>query len=135
MTQYIFDNTATTTFKCDYCNEAITILPPWNPGTYAALLRAFEDFHAECRLDVKEKGRIDSIPAPGSPAGLFFMQRQAVMAELEETRKENTKLRGLLANAEIPCIYCKLPKENINLCPRGFPGCGRMDDLIEGDHV
>ena len=55
MTQYIFDNTATTTLVCKHCNEAITFLPPWNPGTYAALHRAFEDFHAECVLDAKEK--------------------------------------------------------------------------------
>lgn len=55
MTQYIFDQRDTTTFKCDHCNEAITFLPPFNPGTFAALLRAFEDFHAECRLDAKEK--------------------------------------------------------------------------------
>ncbi len=55
MTQYVFDKTITTTFKCDHCNEAITFLPPWNPGTYAALHRAFEDFHAECLLDAKEK--------------------------------------------------------------------------------
>lgn len=55
MTQYVFDNTATSTFKCDYCEESITFLPPYNPGTFAALWRAFEDFHAECRLDAKEK--------------------------------------------------------------------------------
>lgn len=52
--KYIFDNTATMTFKCDYCEEAITIIPPANPGTLGALLRAFEDFHAECLLDKKE---------------------------------------------------------------------------------
>lgn len=55
MTQYVFDQRATTTLVCKHCNEAITFLPPWNPGTYAALHRAFEDFHAECVLDAKEK--------------------------------------------------------------------------------
>ena len=76
-----------------------------------------------------------ALPAPGSPMGAIFMQRQAAMAELDEARKENTRLRGLLADANIPCIYCKLPKDNIKLCPRGFPGCGRMDDLLAGGHV
>jgi len=50
-------------------------------------------------------------------------------------RTENEELRGLLADAEIPCIYCKLPKHNIKLCPRGFPGCGRMDDLLNSRKV
>jgi hypothetical protein len=54
---------------------------------------------------------------------------------LDDERAENTRLRALLANAEIPCIYCKLPRHNIKLCPRGFPGCGRMDDIINGDTV
>ena len=59
----------------------------------------------------------------------------AIKRALDETRDENTRLRGLLANAEIPCIYCKLPKHNIKLCPRGFPGCGRMDDLLNSGLV
>ena len=53
--KYIFDATATMTFKCDHCDEALTIIPPANPGTLAALLRAFEDHHAECLLDKMEK--------------------------------------------------------------------------------
>ena len=53
--KYIFDVTATMTFKCDHCEDAITITPPFNPGTLAALLRAFEDHHAECLLNKKER--------------------------------------------------------------------------------
>lgn len=69
--------------------------------------------------------------------GEMIDEIDAVLAEtvVDDVLEENTKLRGLLAVADIPCIYCKLPKANIKLCPRGFPGCGRMDDLIEGGHV
>lgn len=118
----------------------------YNFDRYACAACAHGVSKNECGCGFKRTGEmIDEIdkmlaeppalPAPGSPAGMIFMQRQAAMAELDEARKENTRLRGLLADANIPCIYCKLPKDNIKLCPRGFPGCGRMDDLIEGGHV
>jgi len=66
---------------------------------------------------------------------LAVKERDAAWTEIRVLRLENEELRGLLANAEIPCIYCKLPKQNIKLCPRGFPGCGRMDDLLNSGLV
>jgi len=53
--KYIFSATATMTFSCEHCGEALQIIQPDNPVTIAALLRAFEDCHAECLLDKKEK--------------------------------------------------------------------------------
>lgn len=49
------------------------------------------------------------------------------IAELEQ---ENDKLRGIIANAPIPCIYCKLPKDDMAKCRSGFPGCARADDMM-----
>ena len=52
--KYIFSATAVMTFSCEHCGEALQIIQPDNPVTLAALLRAFEDCHAECLLDKKE---------------------------------------------------------------------------------
>jgi hypothetical protein len=48
-------------------------------------------------------------------------------AELEV---ENNKLRGLLAQGKGDCVYCGLPAAEISKCPHGFPGCARMDDIV-----
>lgn len=42
-------------FECAHCGESVTFQSKPEPGTYAVLLRAFEDHHAECVLDAKEK--------------------------------------------------------------------------------
>jgi hypothetical protein len=47
---------------------------------------------------------------------------------LEELLKENSRLRVLLAKSNLPCVYCG--KKEMSQCPSGFPGCGRMDDLM-----
>ena len=48
----------------------------------------------------------------------------------EAVKAENDKLRGLLAKGKDDCIYCGLPAEDIAKCASGFPGCGRMDDIM-----
>ena len=52
---------------------------------------------------------------------------------LSRFKLENDKLRGLLANCDGDCIYCGLPKKDMGKCYLGFPGCGRADDLLNGD--
>jgi len=49
-------------------------------------------------------------------------------ADNERQAKENTTLRGVLATSALPCIYCGL--DDISMCASGFPGCGRMDDIM-----
>jgi hypothetical protein len=51
-------------------------------------------------------------------------------SELERLRKENDILRGLIADSNMECIYCGLPKAEMAKCPSGFPGCGRADDML-----
>ena len=43
---------------------------------------------------------------------------------------ENDTLRGLVAKGQGDCIYCGLKAEDMAKCASGFPGCGRMDDLM-----
>lgn len=50
--------------------------------------------------------------------------------ELTELQAENTRLRAALAVSRDPCVYCSLPAERMAACPKGFPGCGRADDLM-----
>ena len=57
--------------------------------------------------------------------------RTRLTAKVSEIEQENTKLRGILARSKEPCIYCGLT--NMAECPSGFPGCGRMDDLMAAD--
>ena len=52
-------------------------------------------------------------------------EREAVL------REENNKLRALLAASDKPCAYCGLDAVDIAKCPSGFPGCARMDDLMQ----
>ena len=51
-------------------------------------------------------------------------------ATIARLREENDRLRGLLAKGQGPCVYCNLPAEDIAKCQSGFPGCARMDDII-----
>lgn len=51
-------------------------------------------------------------------------------AKLKELENENTRLRFIIASSNLDCIYCNLPKVDLSKCKSGFPGCGRMDDLI-----
>lgn len=50
--------------------------------------------------------------------------------KLEELQRENDMLRGIIAESDLPCLYCKLAKKDILKCASGFPGCGRADDLL-----
>lgn len=50
--------------------------------------------------------------------------------QLLEVRRENDVLRGLLAKGQGDCVYCGLPAAEISKCQAGFPGCGRMDDML-----
>ena len=52
---------------------------------------------------------------------------------LARFKEENDKLRGIIAKSDMDCIYCGLPKKDMGRCYLGFPGCGRADDLINGD--
>lgn len=51
--------------------------------------------------------------------------------EIDALQRENNTLRGIIANSDLPCIYCGLSKAEMGKCDRGFPGCGRADDMVE----
>jgi hypothetical protein len=53
-----------------------------------------------------------------------------LMIEVNDLNSENDKLRGLLAKGQGDCVYCGLPAEDIARCAHGFPGCARMDDIV-----
>ena len=57
-------------------------------------------------------------------------QRDDSYRKMEESKQENDKLRGLLAQGKGDCVYCGLPAADISKCPHGFPGCSRMDDIV-----
>lgn len=52
------------------------------------------------------------------------------MSEIDDLRRENDVLRGLLARSNADCPYCALPAEEMSRCPSGFPGCSRADDMV-----
>jgi hypothetical protein len=49
---------------------------------------------------------------------------------IEDLQRENDRLKYILAKSKEPCIYCKLPADEINKCLSCFPGCARMDDIM-----
>lgn len=55
---------------------------------------------------------------------------RAIIDAYRQTEAENTRLRAALANSELPCVYCTLPKDEWSKCPYGFPGCGRANDAM-----
>lgn len=55
------------------------------------------------------------------------------LKEYKQLQKENTILRGKVAESGLPCMYCNLPAEDFAKCPQGFPGCSRGDDLMCAD--
>lgn len=65
----------------------------------------------------------------------LFNAFPALAAELEELRKENDTLRGLLANSKADCAYCGLKSAEMAKCKRGFPGCARADDMMAAPQV
>ena len=54
---------------------------------------------------------------------------------LSRFKEENNKLRGLLAKGQGDCVYCGLPAADIAKCPSGFPGCARMDDIVNKEET
>jgi len=54
------------------------------------------------------------------------------VAKLEN---ENNALRALLAQGQGDCIYCNLPAVDIAKCSSGFPGCARMDDIMNAQET
>jgi hypothetical protein len=57
----------------------------------------------------------------------------SLIARKEVLEKENDVLRGIVAAANIPCVYCDL--EDMSKCKHGFPGCSQADDLLCGQDV
>lgn len=53
--------------------------------------------------------------------------------ELERLRKENGVLRAFVANIDLPCMHCRLSKDDMHRCQLGFPGCARADDMLCAD--
>lgn len=53
---------------------------------------------------------------------------------LKELGEENDRLRALLGNSALPCVYCGLPADQQSECARGFPGCARGDDQMLSKH-
>ena len=52
------------------------------------------------------------------------------VATIEALTAENDRLRKLIADSDMNCIYCGLPKCDMMKCESGFPGCGRADDMM-----
>lgn len=46
---------------------------------------------------------------------------------------ENNLMRKLIADSELPCVYCQLPAADMNRCEHGFPGCARADDMMAAE--
>jgi hypothetical protein len=87
---------------------------------------------ASCTQPVTE-GNNCAEHQPGDAIRLAFaeVENWRVKGDLERFRKENDILRGIVANAKIPCVYCGL--ENMAECKLGFPGCAKADDMMIGD--
>lgn len=64
-----------------------------------------------------------------------FSQLEGLRAENEELGAENVRLRAALAQSELPCAYCSLPRGKWAKCASGFPGCARDDDAAGCPHL
>lgn len=64
--------------------------------------------------------------------GIKYILDECMQLETEAraARAENDVLRSLLAKGDKDCPYCALPAAAISKCPKGFPGCDRMDDIM-----
>jgi hypothetical protein len=56
-----------------------------------------------------------------------------IINEIRALEKENLELRAIIAKSVLPCLYCGLT--DISKCTSGFPGCGRMDDIINDPRI
>lgn len=66
---------------------------------------------------------IDRLESDALAAHAYKVACETLEAEVE-------RLRAALAQSELPCIYCTLPKEDWHKCRHGFPGCSRGDDAM-----
>jgi hypothetical protein len=73
----------------------------------------------------------DEAAEKADDAAQWMREANAHCKIAEEIRAENTRLRGIIARSPLPCIYCGLT--NIAECARGFPGCGRADDITASE--
>ena len=71
-----------------------------------------------------------SVRNPNVQSYMDHWEERATKAEAE-----NNKLRGLLAKGQGDCVYCGLPAADIAKCPSGFPGCARMDDIVNKEET
>lgn len=60
------------------------------------------------------------------PVPLMYTEKDAAA----QLRRENDFLRRMVAESDLPCVYCQLPKADMARCASGFPGCARGDDMI-----
>lgn len=51
-----------------------------------------------------------------------------------DLKAENDALRQLLADSNAACPYCGLAATELTKCSRGFPGCARLDDALNGPY-
>ena len=58
---------------------------------------------------------------------------EQLLQEMNRLQKENDTLRYIIADSDLTCLYCGQTKADMDKCVMGFPGCGRMDDLVLGN--
>lgn len=105
---------------------------PTDPPTDAEIEQALKT--------AKEALRVK--PTPGNVASFGGWEVRALhtlassvrrlIGERDAARKENDALRFAYANSSASCFYCQLPASRMSECERGFPGCGRADDMMNG---
>lgn len=66
------------------------------------------------------------------PEMMPFLTSPENTSELARVMKENMTMRKIIAESDLPCLYCKLPGAEMGKCKSGFPGCGRADDMMGG---
>lgn len=59
----------------------------------------------------------------------LLLDIEAYKKQIDRLSKENLYLRKVVANSDLPCLYCQLAKADMAKCRSGFPGCGRLDDM------
>ncbi len=105
-----------------------------------ARIKQLAEFLEDCKEELQKEQESQSFWM--KEANKMCRERDAALAsnavlrahidELEVERnkrqEENDKLRGILAKSNLPCIYCNLAA--MGECKKGFPGCGRMDDIM-----
>jgi predicted transcriptional regulator len=60
----------------------------------------------------------------------LFQERDEAVRKLIAVAEENTILRAHVAVSNLPCLYCKLPREQLTECKQGPRDCTRMRDIL-----